>query len=386
VQIGRDNLITGQSDSNEARARERLCAGELDRLRPGSRFTHVLLTDTDDPEAKPSEGKDLAFVPLQASGGGGLKLWSLLSKLHKARPIDVLTPQSPFEEARLALLFGRFRKVPVVGQIHFDFFSPMAQQDLLGGERRARGRMKLAMRLLRKFRAVRTASGSTRQQILDLSLHNNVHAIPTLPLLTEAAFKAQPAASPQPGERRSQRVLFIGGLTPQKNLETWLQVATRLSALVPTIEFDLVGEGPLRQELEAFAVGQGIGRRTRFHGDLHPSRWPDLYRQASLFLLTSHYEGLSREVMLACLHQVPVVSTRIAGVSDIVADGRSGFLHAEGDVESLARSAAKLLSDAGLRQKMGLSARNRLRERFNAPALAEQWMSLLIASVKKGPG
>jgi glycosyltransferase involved in cell wall biosynthesis len=213
--------------------------------------------------------------------------------------------------------------------------------------------------------------------MLAARLHTNVHVLPVMvPMMLQPP--PQPEAAHSTGT--VPRVLFVGRLVAEKNLTTWLQVAAQVAARAPSVHFDVVGDGPLREDLEALTHHLGLAERVQFHGFVPYEDLPAIYQAAAVLLLTSHYEGFGRVVVESYLQGVPVVSSRTAGTEDIIADGVTGFLHRADDVSGIAASVLRLLHDAARRQQMGEAGGALVRERFAAERLARDWMALLISA------
>ena len=92
---------------------------------------------------------------------------------------------------------------------------------------------------------------------------------------------------------------------------------------------------------------------------------PQVYNELDLQACTSHSEAMPLAVMEAMASGLPVVATRVGGLPDMVEHGQTGWLVARNDFDDLAARCAGLLADAGLRQRMGLRARQRVVERMN---------------------
>jgi glycosyltransferase involved in cell wall biosynthesis len=133
----------------------------------------------------------------------------------------------------------------------------------------------------------------------------------------------------------------IAVLKPQKAPLDFVEVARRVSERIPAARFVIIGDGELRAEVERAAAGS-------LDGNIILAGWreeiPDLLRAFDVFLLTSRWEGLPKVVPQALLSGVPVVATAVDGTREIVDDGVDGFLAPAGDVETLARRVADLLS------------------------------------------
>jgi len=100
-----------------------------------------------------------------------------------------------------------------------------------------------------------------------------------------------------------------------------------------------------------------------------------IYRSAGFYVQSSLYEGFCNTLLEALAHAKAVVATRWNGVEDLVTDGSNGLLSAMEPGE-LARTMERLLSEDGLREKLGEKARES-RERFSPERVLDCWMELL---------
>jgi len=97
-----------------------------------------------------------------------------------------------------------------------------------------------------------------------------------------------------------------------------------------------------------------------------------ILKASDVFLLTSAYEGMPNVIMEAMFAGIPVVATRVGGVLDLIQDGVQGFLHDVGDVDGMAASLAKILSDPELGRRMGRACRERILAEFTVAHLADR--------------
>lgn len=377
VQVGNDDSVFIPDAPSDTLARQVSYGQELARQCPGSRLTLLSLTRCG--TARMFEQANVSFIPVHA--GRRFQTWSLfrqLIKLHRRHSIDLLSTQTIFEEGWVGLLFGAIYRVPVIGQIHFDIFSPVAQLELAERGWLRHIRYRLGRRLIKRYQALRVVGRRIGDQLIATGWHQNVHVIPVPVTMSLYSGVTSPASTPQ----SLPRVLFVGRLVPTKNLTTWLKVAALVAAHEPTVQFEIVGDGPLRSGLEEVAHQLIPDGRVHFHGALAYDQLPPVYRSATVFLITSHYEGFGRVVLESYLYGVPVVGTRITGVEDIIEEGQTGFLHDNQDVQGLAMSVLRLLRDETQRQRMGQAGYNLVRSRFAPQELTRRWINLLVTTAR----
>ena len=167
----------------------------------------------------------------------------------------------------------------------------------------------------------------------------------------------QPDQSARPGDG-VVRLLFVGGDFARKGGELLLRWARETQVTTPW-ELHLVTR-------DAVPSTPGI---TVHHGVANNSpQLVHLYQRCDLFVLPTLADCYSLVAMEAMSCGLPVVISRLGGISEIIADGQTGFGMEPDDYPALALRLDQLVSDAGLRQKMGLASLQRARDRFDCRA------------------
>lgn len=148
----------------------------------------------------------------------------------------------------------------------------------------------------------------------------------------------------------------IAGLTPQKDLFTFIDTAKQisLSASTAPIKFVILGEGPLRNELTAYVTQQNLEDSIFFTGFRNNAT--ELLPEFDVFLITSITEGLPLSVYEAFACKVPVVATKAGGIPEVVVTGETGFLANFKDAPTLANRVIELLNNPTLTEKIKKNA------------------------------
>jgi glycosyltransferase involved in cell wall biosynthesis len=153
----------------------------------------------------------------------------------------------------------------------------------------------------------------------------------------------------------------IARLTDQKG-HTYLFEALAREPALADLRLIVVGDGPLRAALERQVADRGLASRVFFLGSRRDLG--DLLSAMDIFVLPSLWEGLPLSMVLAMGAGLPVVSTRVAGIPEVVRDGRTGLLVPPGDQAALAGALTRLVGSAGERQALGAAAREYVLPRF----------------------
>jgi glycosyltransferase involved in cell wall biosynthesis len=171
-------------------------------------------------------------------------------------------------------------------------------------------------------------------------------------------------------------LVSVARLVPWKGLMELVDLAVEQD-----ISLALVGEGPLRGELEAY-LKQYPSCRVELRGAVAPERVPAEMRRGKVFVLNSSYEGLPHVVLEAQAAGVPVVATRAGGTPECIEDGVTGRLVKAGDRDELKQTLSSLLNDSEQRAALVQAALERLQRDFNFEQMVEQTEALLRRVVK----
>ncbi|MBP0484322.1 glycosyltransferase family 4 protein [Sagittula salina] len=175
----------------------------------------------------------------------------------------------------------------------------------------------------------------------------------------------------RPATHEGHALLFVGRLAAVKGVPLLLDA---LRALPDGVELTIIGDGPDRAALERQAQGLPV----RFLGYRSQTEVADALLEADVFVLPSFAEGLPVVLMEALASGVPVVTTQIAGIPELV-DDSTGRLVPPGDADALATALRDLLSDPGRRRAMGQAGRARVAEAFDARQEAARLSALFTA-------
>jgi glycosyltransferase involved in cell wall biosynthesis len=156
-------------------------------------------------------------------------------------------------------------------------------------------------------------------------------------------------------------VVYAGRLAFEKGVDVLIQSVSRLG----TVRLDIAGDGPERHALEALAAARAPGR-VRFHGRLSRERVLDLIRSAAVVVMPSRcHENQPMTVLEAFACAVPVVTTDLGGLPELVAGGRYGEIAPAENIEALATVLAAMLADPDRAFVIGQAARTMAADEFS---------------------
>jgi glycosyltransferase involved in cell wall biosynthesis len=162
-------------------------------------------------------------------------------------------------------------------------------------------------------------------------------------------------------------------LSSQKAPLDFVAAAAQVTAQRPDVHFVVVGDGPLRVDVEAQIAALGLAERvhlTGLRGDVS-----DLMHSFDVFALSSLWEGLPRVLPQAMAAGLPIVATAVDGNAEAVTDGVNGLLTPPGDPQAMASALLQLLGDPALAAQMGEAGRSRSDE-FGARRMVDDIAAL----------
>jgi glycosyltransferase involved in cell wall biosynthesis len=166
------------------------------------------------------------------------------------------------------------------------------------------------------------------------------------------------------------RILCIGRLIEKKGQQVLVDACKELAERGIDFRCQIVGEGPLRAELESRITRYGLQDRVTLAGALTQESVLKLNQESDIFALpavvarSGDQDGMPVVLLEAMACGLPVVTTPIAGIPDLVQDGVNGLLVGQRDVTGLADALQRLAEDAGLRVRLGQAARQTILQEF----------------------
>jgi colanic acid/amylovoran biosynthesis glycosyltransferase len=171
-----------------------------------------------------------------------------------------------------------------------------------------------------------------------------------------------------PAEQDAQvRILTVARLTPEKDLHTGLRAIRKLLDRNPHIllEYQIIGDGPLKEELAAYARELEIDEFVRFLGPQPHEDVIDVLHKADLFFLPSKAEVLPVVLIEAQAVGLPIIATLVGAVSEVVENGRSGFLVPPGDADSMTERLEYLIMNRPVWPELGQAGREYVKRKFD---------------------
>ncbi len=313
--------------------------------------------------ADPLEQQGIPVIALGARNRWEVNvLWRLARELRRLRP--VLLQTFLFHANLAGRIAARLAGVPIV----------------VGGIRVAEKRSRWYARLDRWTEGLVTTQVCVSQgvrQFADQTMGLHSEKLLVIPNGVEVSRFAE--ATPLPRStwgltEGSRIVLTVGRLDPQKGLLDLLQAARLLHDSSPDLHWLIVGEGPQRSQLEQQISATGLQQCVHLLGRREDV--PCLMKTADLFVLASHWEGMPNVVLEAMAAGLPVLSTQVEGVAELVEAGNTGVVVPIGDPQAICLAIQSLLNDPNHARTMAQRAFHKVSHEYAWDRVADAYAAL----------
>jgi len=179
-------------------------------------------------------------------------------------------------------------------------------------------------------------------------------------------------------------VLAVGRIVEKKGFDVLIESCRRLAARGASFRVRIAGDGPQRDRLTRLARDANVGDRLSFAGWQDEGSLGRLLSRCAVMVVPSvvatdgDRDGIPNVLLEACAAGVPVVATRLEGITEVIEDGVTGLLVRPGDPEDLARALAEVLADDALRHRLATCAQRRVESRFDIRVTVRQWVRLFL--------
>jgi glycosyltransferase involved in cell wall biosynthesis len=294
-----------------------------------------------------------------------VNLYSVLAPLLHRRALSQATifKTTQINGAWCALIARRlFRKKLLVrcGFLWSDFVAR-----LHAGNWRVTAARHLERRIFRAADAVIVAAAADRAAVVERYQIDPARVQVITNYVDTHLFRPLPHIAPEPG-----RIVCVGRLAEQKNLTALIEALEGMEG----VSLVVVGEGPLRDDLQASARRRGV--HATFLGTLPHAELPAVLNRSAVFVLPSHYEGNPKALLEAMACGVPVVGANTPGIREILVDRETGCLCGTSPAE-IRTALREVLADPALRGRITTGALAYVRDRCSVPAAVERELALL---------
>ena len=337
----------------------------------------------------PSIGADFELIPYEVDGWParipGYGNWTVRAGIRARRAIRRLRRRGPLDalfihtQVPAILVPDRLRRIPTVVSLDA---TPIQYDELgahyaheVGGPRVERLKWRLNRDCFARAAAVVTWAAWTKAGLVE-RYEVPAEKIVVIPPGVDYARWTAVGDSANRHDAVPARVLFVGADLERKGGLLLVDAIRRLRHDGVAIELDLVTKGELASE-PGISVHHGLGPNS--------PELIDLYHRADIFCLPTLGDCLPMVLSEAGAVGLPLISTQVGAIDEIVREGQTGLLVPVGDVTSLTDALRRLADDPSLRHRLGDEARRVVRAEFDAAANARRLVDLLVR-VSEGEG
>ncbi len=179
-------------------------------------------------------------------------------------------------------------------------------------------------------------------------------------------------------------ILSVGRLVEKKGFQDLLEALLIVKRRGERFQCAIYGDGPLCQQLREWIEEHGITGDVTLKGDRTQQELISVYQNAALFILTpaqtedGDRDGIPNVLVEAMAVGLPVITTAVAGIPELVENNQNGLLYQPHDVEGISSGIIELLRNADKRKKLGDAASKKVTEQFDITQAANRLKALLV--------
>jgi glycosyltransferase involved in cell wall biosynthesis len=311
--------------------------------------------------AKKARAKGLTFYDIEEHGKLDLRVLKTLAGIVVQHDINLIHSHDYKSDLFAYLLKWKLRKrrLAVISTLHG--WAMQGVRDYVYWF--------LDLFLMRRFNHLFAVSHATKKELVAAGMPSDQISVIHNAIDTEVWSRRQAATSMREAlglKDASPIIGYVGRISPEKDLETWLRTAAVVVKEYPAARFVVVGEGRdegLLNQLKSLANILGIADNVDFLG--YREDLPSIYAAFDLFFLSSRREGICNSLLEAMAMEVPIVATDVGGTKELMINGQTGYLLPPGDVEGMAQALISFVRNEGLRRNMRKAGRDHIEDKFS---------------------
>lgn len=314
---------------------------------------------------------DIRYVPTHRDGTALQKATAAL-KAYVALSGLLLTARAPLVHIHLAsrasfwrkavvCAMARIRRRPYVLHVHGAEFSKFYHEECGAFAKW------IVRHTLERAALLLALSGQWQDRLKRIAPRATVQTLPNAVALRDVPSRA--------GDGAPLRILFAGRIGARKGTFELLRAFARLAHRFPAATLICAGDGE-GDELRALAAELGAADRLECPGWLNAEQMAGELRRASIFALPSHQEGVPIALLEAMSHSLPVLTTPVGGIPEVIESDRNGLMVTPGDVDAIEVALERLLRSSAERERLGAAARATIAERYSLESTIERLAAL----------
>jgi len=231
----------------------------------------------------------------------------------------------------------------------------------------------LAIRVVRQFALVVVRGEKARSFLVD-------HGMKSVAVITGSVNGQRHVSQ----DGRDIDLIIVGRLSPVKQVHQFIDTVRAVRSVVPNVRAAIIGDGPLKTELQAYSERLGLSENIEFLGKIVGVR--QILARSKVFVLTSQSEGLSIAMVEAMTAGVVPVVADVGELGDLVTSGVSGYLVEPNNIQEYAASVCSLLQDQTLWAQSSCQAVEAARTRCDIEVVTQQWRQSLQETLSRTSG
>jgi N-acetyl-alpha-D-glucosaminyl L-malate synthase BshA len=230
---------------------------------------------------------------------------------------------------------------------------------------------------------VTAVSNSLKQDTIgELGITRDIRVIPNFLDCATNRRKEDPELRARFAPRNQKLLVHVSNFRPVKRAKAVIEIFARVRKEVPA-RLLMVGDGPDLHDAVCLARALSAAEDVEFLGE--QDQVVPILSSSDVFVLPSSQESFGLAALEAMSCEVPIVASRVGGLPELVDDGLSGFLHAPDDLDGMARSAVRLLTDTDLHHRAAAAARRAAQDRYCDSKIVPAYEAY-YAEIVAGPG
>jgi glycosyltransferase involved in cell wall biosynthesis len=318
------------------------------------------------------ERVDCTYVATHRYGPPWVKVWAALSGWARTATL-LLTLERPLVHIHLSAhasfwrkwvvsLLARLTGRPYLLHVHSGFFPEFYEHQ--SGP--------IARRLIRGTFAdaavVIALSEQWRSWLLRICATARIEVLANAVALPDARRNRE-------NESAERTLLFLGDVSRSKGVFDLVQAFSQVSTQFPHLRLMCGGAGAI-EELQRLCGELGLGDRVSSPGWLETERARNALAGATIFILPSHAEALPMALLEAMSWGLPVITTPVGGIPQVIENEVNGLLVPPGDVDAIAAAIARLMREPALRERLGKAARQTIERSYSLDASVERLVQI----------
>jgi glycosyltransferase involved in cell wall biosynthesis len=186
--------------------------------------------------------------------------------------------------------------------------------------------------------------------------------------------------TPNPISNRNNLVGYFGRLSEEKGVLNFIQAIPATLKVKNDIEFVIGGDGPLKNEVEAYIKNNKLDRELKMLGWVSHSDLPKYLGDTKIVVLPSYTEGLPNIMLESMVCGTPVLAAAVGAIPDVISDGRTGFIMADNSPDCISANILRALNSSSL-DDVGKNARALVEKQFTFDKAVERFQ-LVVSSIQ----